>query len=191
MAFYSCRCNLLCNSSLLLLPFVWMIWRESMDAHYLELVPAVERGVIIGAFAMLVLAADGLRLSANQQCALRADGARGPQFRLSLVIVPWALLLFVLFPAPPAQEPRNRRANFAGVVASAIAILRYEETQRLVGATVRRRRADNATIGILLGIAATRFHPSCGGRFECRARSGGAAGRQRRRRRQAARASGT
>jgi hypothetical protein len=130
------------------------IWRDAMDVHYLELVPAVERGVIIGALAMLFwpLMDYGYQQTSN---ALYGRWGAGPQFRLSLVIVPWALLLLFYF-LRRLRKNLEIVGQLAGVVASAIAILRYEEINdwsvRLFGAG-----ADNATIGILLGIAALGF----------------------------------
>jgi hypothetical protein len=130
------------------------IWRDSMDAHYLGLVPAVERGVIIGAFAMLFwpLMDYGYQQTSN---ALYGRWGAGPQFRLSLVIVPWALLLLFYF-LRRLRKNLEIVGQLAGVAASAIAILRYEEINdwsvRLFGAG-----ADNAAIGILLGIAGLGF----------------------------------
>jgi hypothetical protein len=130
------------------------IWRDSMDAHYRDLVPAVERGVIIGAFAMLFwpLMDYGYQQTSN---ALYGRWGAGPQFRLSLVIVPWALLLLFYF-LRRLRKNLEIVGQLAGVAASAIAILRYEEINdwsvRLFGAG-----ADNWTIAILLGIAALGF----------------------------------
>jgi hypothetical protein len=130
------------------------IWRDSMDAHYLGSVPAVERGVIIGAFAMLFwpLMDYGYQQTSN---ALYGRWGAGPQFRLSLVIVPWALLLLFYF-LRRLRKNLEIVGQLAGVAASAIAILRYEEINdwsvRLFGAG-----ADNAAIGILLGIAGLGF----------------------------------
>ena len=130
------------------------IWRDLMDAHYLDVVPAVERGVIIGAFAMLFwpLMDYGYQQTSN---ALYGRWGAGPQFRLSLVIVPWALLLLFYF-LRRLRKNLEIVGQLAGVAASAIAILRYEEINdwsvRLFGAG-----ADIATIGVLLGIAALGF----------------------------------
>jgi len=130
------------------------IWRDSMDTHYLELVPAVERGVIIGALAMLFwpLMDYGYQQTSN---ALYGRWGAGPQFRLSLVIVPWALLLLFYF-LRRLRKNLEIVGQLAGVAASAIAILRYEEINdwsvRLFGAG-----ADNWTLGVLFGIAALGF----------------------------------
>src|SRR5215510_13065695 len=130
------------------------IWREAMDQHYLELVPAVERGVIIGAFAMLFwpLMDYGYQQTSN---ALFGRWSAGPQFRLSLVIVPWALILLFYF-LRRLRKNLEIVGQLAGVVASAIAILRYEEINdwsvRLFGAG-----ADNVTVGVLLGVALLGF----------------------------------
>jgi hypothetical protein len=130
------------------------IWRDLMDRHYLELVPTVERGVIIGAFAMLFwpLMDYGYQQTSN---ALYGRWGAGPQFRLSLVIVPWALLLLFYF-LRRLRKNLEIVGQLAGVAASAIAILRYEEINdwsvRLFGAG-----ADNWTLGVLFGIAVLGF----------------------------------
>lgn len=130
------------------------IWRDSMDTHYRELVPAVERGVIIGAFAMLFwpLMDYGYQQTSN---ALYGRWGAGPQFRLSLVIVPWALLLLFYF-LRRLRKNLEIVGQLAGVAASAIAVLRYEEINdwsvRLFGAG-----ADNWTLGVLFAIAALGF----------------------------------
>ena len=130
------------------------IWRDLMDTHYLELVPAVERGVIIGAFAMLFwpLMDYGYQQTSN---ALYGRWGTGPQFRLSLVIVPWALLLLFYF-LRRLRKNLEIVGQLAGVAASAIAILRYEEINdwsvRLFGAG-----ADNATVGLMLVVTVLGF----------------------------------
>jgi hypothetical protein len=130
------------------------IWRDLMDTHYLELVPTVERGVIIGAFAMLFwpLMDYGYQQTSN---ALYGRWGAGPQFRLSLVIVPWALILLFYF-LRRLRKNLEIVGQLAGVAASAIAILRYEEINdwsvRLFGAG-----ADNATVGVLIGVAVLGF----------------------------------
>ena len=130
------------------------IWRDLMDTHYLELVPTVERGVIIGAFAMLFwpLMDYGYQQTSN---ALYGRWGTGPQFRLSLVIVPWALLLLFYF-LRRLRKNLEIVGQLAGVAASAIAILRYEEINdwsvRLFGAG-----ADNATVGLMLVVTVLGF----------------------------------
>jgi hypothetical protein len=130
------------------------IWRDLMDTHYRELVPAVERGVIIGAFAMLFwpLMDYGYQQTSN---ALYGRWGAGPQFRLSLVIVPWALLLLFYF-LRRLRKNLEIVGQLAGVAASAIAILRYEEINdwsvRLFGAG-----ADSWMLGALIGIAVLGF----------------------------------
>ena len=148
------------------------IWRDSMDTHYLELVPAVERGVIIGAFAMLFwpLMDYGYQQTSN---ALYGRWGTGPQFRLSLVIVPWALLLLFYF-LRRLRKNLEIVGQLAGVAASAIAILRYEEINdwsvRLFGAG-----ADNGP-SASSSASPRSASSSCGGRFACRSPSARAAG---------------
>jgi len=101
------------------------VWRNKVDQHYGELVPAIERGIIIGAFAMLLWPAMDY---AYQQTAnvLYGRWQSGPQLRLSLVIAPWALLLLFYF-----LRRLSRRGEIvgqvAGVVTAGVALLRYED----------------------------------------------------------------
>ena len=69
--------------------------RVELDKYYPELVPPIERGVIIGAFAMLLwpIMDYGYQQTAN----VLFGRLEGLQLRYSLVIVPWALLLLFYF----------------------------------------------------------------------------------------------
>jgi len=112
------------------------VWRDKVDQLYRESVPAVERGVIIGAFAMLLWPAMdyGYQQTANVLFG-RWDG--GPQLRLSLVIAPWALLLLFYFLRRLGKQGETI-GQIAGVVTAGVAVLRYEDLNdwavRLVGA---------------------------------------------------------
>jgi hypothetical protein len=100
-------------------------WRDKIDLLYRESIPAVERGVIIGAFAMLLWPAMdyGYQQTANVLFG-RWDG--GPQLRLSLVIAPWALLLLFYFLRRLGRQG-EMIGQIAGVVTAAVAVLRYED----------------------------------------------------------------
>jgi hypothetical protein len=99
--------------------------RSRIDEHYRDLVPRLERGVIVGGFAMLFwLAMDyGYQQTVN---VLFGRQVAGPQLRLSLVLVPWALLLLFFF-----QRRLGRQGELigqvSGVVVAAVAVLRYEQ----------------------------------------------------------------
>ena len=101
------------------------IWRDRIDEHYRELVPRLERGVIIGAFAMLFWPAMdyGYQQTAN---VLFGRLASGPQLRLSLVIAPWALLLLFYFLRRLGKQG-EMIGQISGVVVAAVAVLRYEQ----------------------------------------------------------------
>jgi hypothetical protein len=100
-------------------------WRDKIDLLYREKIPAVERGVIIGALAMLFWPAMdyGYQQTAN---VLFGRWDAGPQLRLSLVIAPWALLLLFYFLRRLGKQG-EMIGQIAGVVTAAVAVLRYEE----------------------------------------------------------------
>jgi hypothetical protein len=85
----------------------------------------VERGVIVGGFAMLFwLAMDyGYQQTAN---VLFGRQVAGPQLRLSLVLVPWALLLLFYFLRRLGKQG-ELVGQISGVVFAGVAVLRYEQ----------------------------------------------------------------
>ncbi len=100
-------------------------WRDRIDEHYRELMPRLERGVIVGALAMLFWPAMdyGYQQTAN---ALFGRWGAGPQLRLSLVIAPWALLLLFYFLRRLGKQG-ELVGQISGVVVAAVAVLRYEQ----------------------------------------------------------------
>jgi hypothetical protein len=100
-------------------------WRDRIDREYHDLVPALERGVIIGGLAMLFwLAMDyGYQQTAN---VLFGRWVAGPQLRLSLVLVPWALLLLFYFLRRLGKQG-ELVGQISGVVFAGVAVLRYEQ----------------------------------------------------------------
>jgi hypothetical protein len=107
------------------------IWRSRIDEYYAELVPRLERGIIIGAFAMLFWPAMdyGYQQTTNALFGRLSDG---PQLRLSLVLVPWALLLLFYFLRRLGKQG-ELIGQISGVVVAGVAILRYEQLNDLVG----------------------------------------------------------
>jgi hypothetical protein len=99
-------------------------WRDRLDQYYRELIPPIERGIIIGAFAMLFwpIMDYGYQQTANVLFG-RFDGV---QLRYSLVIVPWALLLLFYFLRRLGRQG-EMIGQIAGVVTAAVAVLRYED----------------------------------------------------------------
>jgi hypothetical protein len=124
-------------------------WRNKLDEHYRELVPDLERGIIIGAVAMLFwpLMDYGYQQTAN---ALFGRWV-GTQIRLSLVIAPWALLLLFYFLRHLGAYSAIV-GQISGVVVAAVYVLRYESLNdwavRLLGIG-----ADMGTMLALVGIA--------------------------------------
>ena len=129
-------------------------WRHRIDLHYRALVPAIERGVIIGSLAMLFWPAMdyGYQQTAN---VLFGRWGSGPQLRLSLVIAPWALLLLFYFLTRLGKKG-ELVGQISGVVVAGVAVLRYEELNdwavRLLGIG-----SDRWIVGALFAIAVLGF----------------------------------
>jgi hypothetical protein len=100
-------------------------WRDRIDRLYADRIASLERGVIIGGFAMLFwLAMDyGYQQTAN---VLFGRMTAGPQLRLSLVLVPWALLLLFYFLRRLGKQG-ELIGQISGVVFAGVAVLRYEQ----------------------------------------------------------------
>ena len=125
-------------------------WRDRIDQHYRELVPRLERGIMIGALAMLFWPAMDY---AYQQTANVLFGRFDPgvQIRLSLVIAPWALLLLFYFLRRFGKQG-EMVGQISGVVLAAVAVLRYEQLNdwgvRLLGIG-----ANEWVLGALIALA--------------------------------------
>src|SRR5262245_1851691 len=125
-------------------------WRNRIDREYHDLVPTVERGVISGALGMMYwLAMDyGYQQTAN---VLFGRWMAGPQLRLSLVLVPWALLLLFYFLRRLGKQG-ELVGQISGVVFAGVAVLRYEQLNdwvvRLFGIG-----ASQWVLTVLIGIA--------------------------------------
>ena len=100
------------------------VWRDKIDQLYREKVPTVERGVIIGAFAMLLWPA--MDYGYQQTSNVLFGRWEGLQLRLSVVIAPWALLLLFYFLRRLGKQG-EMIGQIAGVVTAAVALLRYED----------------------------------------------------------------
>jgi hypothetical protein len=106
------------------------LWRNRIDEQYAELVPRLERGVIIGAFAMLFWPAMDY---GYQQTADVLFGRTGSvPIRLSLVIAPWVLLLLFYF-LRRLGERAELVGQVSGVVVAGVALLRLEQLNDWVG----------------------------------------------------------
>lgn len=129
-------------------------WRDKVDEFYGTYVPAIERGVIIGGFAMLVWPAmDYAYLSAAN--VMFGHAGDGPQFKLSLVIAPWMLLLIFYFLRRLGKEG-EMLGQISGVIAAAVAVLRYEQLNDWASRVVGVGMAP-WMLGVLLGITALAF----------------------------------
>jgi hypothetical protein len=132
------------------------VWRDRIDKHYRELVPQIERGVIIGGFAMLFWPAMdyGYQQTAN---VLFGRAGAGPQFRLSLVIAPWALLLLFYFLRRLGKQG-EMIGQISGVIVAAVAVLRYEQLNdwvgRLFGSGMDARMMTVQAVLAVLGLIA-------------------------------------
>ncbi len=119
---------------IVLIGVLLIAWKRTLREHYSKHLTAMERGLQIGAAAMLFWPVMDY---AYQQTS---DVLYGPasQFplRLSLVIVPWALLLTAYF-ADKVRIELARIVQVVGGVVSAVAVLRYQDisdwSSKLVG----------------------------------------------------------
>jgi hypothetical protein len=141
------------------------VWRDRVDKHYRELVPRIERGVIIGGFAMLFWPAMdyGYQQTANVLFG-RMDA--GPQLRLSLVIAPWALLLLFYFLRRLGKQG-ELVGQISGVIVAAVAVLRYEQLNdwvgRLFGSGMDARMMTAQAVLAVIGLIALLISRSYGG----------------------------
>jgi hypothetical protein len=126
------------------------IWRNRVDQLYGDKVPALERGIIVGGFAMLFwLAMDyGYQQTAN---VLYGRQVAGPQLRLSLILVPWAIFLLFYFLRRLGKQGEIV-GQISGVVFAGVAVLRYEQLNDWV-ARLFGIGADPWVLAALIGIA--------------------------------------
>ena len=100
-------------------------WRDRVDEHYARYVPAMERGLIIGGLAMLLWPAMDYGYLTTTYI-LYGHHENIPQFRLSLVIAPWVLLMLFYFLRRLGKQG-EMIGQISGVIAAGVAVLRYEE----------------------------------------------------------------
>jgi hypothetical protein len=100
------------------------LWRKRIDVHYRDLGPALARGVIIGALAMLLWPIMDYGYQQTANALFGREG--GPQLRLSLVIAPWVLMLLFYFLHRLGKQGEVV-GQVAGVVTAGVAVLRYED----------------------------------------------------------------
>jgi hypothetical protein len=100
-------------------------WRKKLNEYYFTHIPAIERGVVIGAIAMLFWPLMDYGYQQTSDVLFGRNGA-GLAFRYSLVIVPWAVLLMFYFMERLGKD-LERTARLSTIAASTVAILRYQE----------------------------------------------------------------
>jgi hypothetical protein len=100
-------------------------WQNRIAKAYAERLPAIERGVIVGAVAMLFWL---LMDYGYQQTTDVLGGRENANFplRLSLVVAPWAAILVIYF-VRRLETVRFNIAQLITVTVSALALLRYEQ----------------------------------------------------------------
>jgi hypothetical protein len=129
-------------------------WRGMIDLHYRALLPAIERGVIVGGLAMLFWPVMDYGYQETSD-ALYGRWSAGSQLRLSLVIAPWALLLIFYFLRRLGKQGETI-GRIAGVVTAGVAVLSYEQLNdwavHLLGIGT-----EPWIIGILVAIAVAGF----------------------------------
>lgn len=129
-------------------------WRDRVDVHYARYVPAMERGIIIGAFAMLLWPAMDYGYLTTTYI-LFGHHENIPQIRLSIVIAPWVLLLLFYFLRRLGKQG-ELIGQISGVIAAGVAVLRYEEINdwatKLLGVGMPRW-----TLVVLLAFTAAGF----------------------------------
>ena len=143
---------------LLVVGILLALWRKSVDRHYAEWVPRLERCILIGAFAMLFWPVAN---HAFLQSVSLLYGPYGGSFYQSLAPVfsivfgAWALLLLFFF-FRGFEKDIEATAKIVGAIASIIAILKYEE---LIDLAVRfaGSGADSITLAALAIVAVLAF----------------------------------
>ena len=109
-------------------------WKETLKDYYGRYLTAMERGLQIGAAAMLFWPV--MDYAYQQTSDVLYGPSPGFPLRLSLVILPWALLLSIYF-ADKVRIELTRLVQMIGYGLSGIAILRYQDisdwSSKLVG----------------------------------------------------------
>ncbi len=135
-------------------------WRRSVDRHYAEYVSYIERGVMVGAVAMLIwpIANHAFLQSRDVLYGTFSDGIYSIMApALTFLFGAWALaLLFFFFRS--MEKDMEAVGKITGVIGSGIAILKYDE---IVDYSVRiaGTGADQITFGILAALGIFIFFP--------------------------------
>ncbi len=104
------------------------IWRTKLRQHYAPLIPEVEKGVLIGAIAMLFWPLMDYGYQQTTDVMFGREYAN-INLRMSLVFVPWAALLLLYF--VDFGKDTGRITQISTIVGGAVAVLRYQEINDL------------------------------------------------------------
>jgi hypothetical protein len=114
--------------TLLVISMMLALRRKRLEKHYEPYLTAIEKGVLVGAVAMLfypVMNHAFLQSAAMLYGGIGGSAYRGPAPYLSAIFGTWALILVFFFYRRRDKEVETV-ARIVGVLASAIAILRYD-----------------------------------------------------------------
>ena len=102
-----------------------LVWRNVLKTTYASHLPAIERGVVLGAIAILfwVLMDYGYQQTTD---VLYGRHYEGINLRLSLSFVPWALLLLFYFMARFGKD-LEKVSQIATIVGTGYALLRFQQ----------------------------------------------------------------
>lgn len=126
-----------------------VIWRGMLDMYYDDYGPRIERGVLIGAFAMLFWPITNYAAQLAQ-FTLYGRFEEGLPINIttpSLLVAPWALLLLFYFLRRLGQRAETI-GRVGGIAASIVAILTFDDLVNW-GARIAGIGADRVSLSIL------------------------------------------
>lgn len=104
-------------------------WRKSLPLYYAEYIRKVQRGILVGAFAMLMLPL--INLAFLQASGLLYGNALDSVYRsmspgMLVLIALWALMLLFFFFREAGQQDMETVARIGGIVGSGLFALNYQ-----------------------------------------------------------------
>ena len=110
---------------LVVIGILLVVWQDQIARKYENRLPAIERGVIVGAIGMLfwLLMDYGFQQTSD---VLVGRAKPGFPFRLSLIVAPWTAVLILYFVKRMGNTMFNA-AQLSTILGSAVAVLRYEQ----------------------------------------------------------------
>lgn len=110
---------------LIVIGLMLTFWRRSLETYYAPHIPRLERGLLVGAFAMLFWPLmDYAYLQSTEVIYGRWGSGFTPNF--SLMVGPWALLLLFFF-LSRVSERRRLIGRALGTTVGAVAVMKFEE----------------------------------------------------------------